>query len=159
MKSFRDRYKQNRYACTAQGGGVGVKYFLAIFIVVATSFVSFASTGDSLLWQQDVELNFDTEALDDSSAFHALMIVTSDHDFVSKLHSPPESNPKFSMIDKLRIGKQAEMYILFTNPKIKEQSSVDVKYDVKITRPNNRVTYNKELEGISGKLSGASTGY
>lgn len=136
-----------------------MKYFLAIFIVVATSFVSFASTGDSLPWRQDVELNLNSEALDDTSAFRALMIITSDNDFVSKLHSPPESNPKFTTIDKLKIGEQAEIFILFTNPKIDEKSSVDVKYGVKITRPNKRVTFNKELEGISGKLPGSSDSY
>lgn len=125
----------------------------------ATSFVSFASTGDSLPWRQDVELNLNSEALDDTSAFHALMVVTPDNDFVGKLHSPPESNPKFTMIDKLKIGEQLETYIIFTNPKIDEKSSVDVKYDVKITRPYNRVTYNKDLEGKSGKLSGSSDSY
>jgi len=87
------------------------------------------------------------------------MVVTADQDFVKKLYSPPKTDPQFTTIDRLKIGEQADVHVLFTNPKVDEIGSANVTCDIKVTRPNHQVTVNNGLEGFTGKLSGSRDGY
>lgn len=127
-----------------------MKYLLALLFIAASVFAATASFGD---WRsQDGEPVSNTDARKSIDGFGAAVIITSDADWESKWKTPPSTTPNFSTTDKLKIGEQATILIFFANPKQDTAGSVDVTCDIKVTRPDGRVSDDRGLKGYTGKL-------
>jgi hypothetical protein len=126
---------------------------LFLFLSVATSIFANESMG----WRQDGKQIPNEDARKSINGFGAALIITPDNDWGKKWNTPAETSPRFSTVDKLKIGSEATVLIFFANPKLNSDGNVNVTCDVKITRPNNKITENKGLRGFTGKLQGATT--
>jgi hypothetical protein len=134
-----------------------MKFLLLLLLVFVPAIFASASTEDPMGWRQDGHPVANTDARKAVSGFGASIIITPDADWESKWNTPAETSPKFTTIEKLKIGERATILIFFANPKQDAAGSVDVTCDVKITRPNNQITDNHGLKGFTGKLRGPVT--
>ena len=108
-------------------------------------------------WRQDGHPIANTDVRKAVDGFGASVIITPDADWESKWNTPAETTPKFTTVEKLKIGERATILIFFANPQLDAAGSVNVTCDVKITRPNNQITDNHGLKGFTGKLRGPVT--
>lgn len=125
--------------------------FFLLFSVAASAFAD-----ETMGWRQDGKPVQNEEARKSIKGFGAALIITPDIDWEAKWNTPADTSPRFSTVDKLKIGSEATILIFFANPKLNLDGNVNVTCDVKITRPNNKVTENKGLRGFAGKLQGAT---
>lgn len=133
-----------------------MRFWLIIFLLTVPVVASLASTGN-LEHLQDSPQYLRKEAFEPGIGFNAALIVTPGDEFDRILSSPPDNRPDFTRVDVLKIGEQAELHVIFTNPLVDENSFADVTFDVKIIKPGNEVKYYAGLEGTTGKLQKSST--
>jgi len=124
-----------------------------LFLSVAATF----SADDPMGWRQDGKPIPNVDSRKSINGFGAALIITPDIDWEAKWNTPADSSPHFSTVDKLKIGSEATILIFFANPKLNPDGNVDVTCDIRITRPNNKITENKGLRGFTGKLHGPAT--
>ncbi|MBI5382174.1 MAG: hypothetical protein HZA31_09775 [Opitutae bacterium] len=89
--------------------------------------------------------------------FMAIVLATSDPDWKAKWETPAEVTPQLSTVTKLKIGERATVLVLFANPQLDPTSGANVTCDIKITRPNGKITEMKDQKGYVGALKGAPT--
>jgi hypothetical protein len=129
---------------------------LTAFLLTVTAVGSLASTG-SLEHRQVSPQYLHKEAFEPALGFNAALIVTPGDEFDRILNTPPDNRPDFTRVDVLRIGEQAELHVIFTNPLVDEDNFVNVTFDVKIIKPGKEVKSYTGLEGITGKLQKSSS--
>ena len=134
-----------------------MKFLLSLLLVFVSVSIASASTEDSMGWRQDGHPIANTDVRKAVDGFGASVIITPDADWESKWNTPAETTPKFTTVEKLKIGERATILIFFANPQLDAAGSVNVTCDVKITRPNNQITDNHGLKGFTGKLRGPVT--
>lgn len=132
-----------------------MRYGLIIVFLVASVVDSLASTGN-LDQRQVPPLYSKNGVIEAIPAFNAALIVTLGDEFDKVLKSPPENRPDFTRVDMLKIGEQAEMHVIFSNP-LFENNSANVTFDVSITRPDSTVKNYLGLEGLTGKVPTSTT--
>jgi hypothetical protein len=98
-----------------------------------------------------------TESRKSVENFGAFVLITSDADWQKKWNTPASETPRFTEIHKLRRGEKAWVLIFFANPQQNDDKWVDVKCDIKITRPNGKVTENKGVNAMRLQLEGPAT--
>ena len=125
------------------------------FLLLSVTASVFAE--ETMAWRQDGKPIQNEEARKSINGFGAALIITPDADWEAKWNTPSDTRPRFSTVDKLKIGAEATVLIFFANPMLNPDGRVDVTCDVKITRPNNKVTENKGLRGFTGNLKGPTT--
>jgi len=92
----------------------------------------------------------DTDTVRTVNGFSALIFATMDKDWEQKWNTPSEQPFHVTSVSSLRVGEQLALLLLFANPKPDKNENIDVTYDLKITRPNNKVTEQKNL--VAGKF-------
>lgn len=133
-----------------------MKNILICFLLLLSVAAS-ASADESMGWRQNGKPIPNEDARKSVNGFGAALIITPDVDWKAKWNTPADTSPRFSTVDKLKIGSEATILIFFANPMLNPDDNVDVTCDVKITRPNTKVTENKGLRGFTGKLHGVTT--
>ncbi len=123
--------------------------------------VLFAHSGrgadeDPPLWLQDGKPIADTESRKSSSGFGAALIVTSDADWEKKWNTPAYEVPNLRTVSRLSRGDRAWILTLFANPQTDSEGGVDVTCDIRISRPNGKVTDDKGVTAYKGPLKGAA---
>jgi hypothetical protein len=108
-------------------------------------------------WHQDGGPVANTDSRKSVDGFGAALLVTSDADWEKKWNTPSSETPHFAQIDRLKLGERAWILIFFANPKPDAGGSVDITCDIKITRPNGKITENTGLEALKTQLKGAPT--
>ena len=128
--------------------------YLRLFLVMA----SLARAADpAATWREDGTPVTNTESRASRDGFGAALLPTSDADWKEKWDTPASETPKFTQIHSLRRGEKAWILIFFANPRPDRDGTVRVTCDVKITRPNGRVTEDRDLEGMKDRIEGAAT--
>jgi hypothetical protein len=133
-----------------------MKYLTLFLIMTAGAFAQttgIASEG----WLQDGNRIADTESKKSVDGFAAQLLVTSDADWQKKWETPANVAPMFKEAHQLKRGDKVWILIFFANPKVNQNSEVDVKCDFKITKPNGVVNDNKGLKAMKTKLRGLPT--
>lgn len=133
-----------------------MRFWLIIFLLTVPVVGSLASIGN-LEHRQVSPQHLRKEAFEPAPGFNAALIVTPGDEFDRIFNSPPENRPDFSRVDVMKIGEQAEIHVIFTNPIVDENNFADVTFDVKVIKPGNDVKNYTDLEGITGKLQKSST--
>lgn len=128
-----------------------MRFCLIIFLLTVSAVCCQASTG-SLERRQVSPQDLRQEAFEPLPGFNAALIVTPGDEFDKILNMPPDNRTDFTRVDTLRIGEQAELHVIFTNPLIDENNFADVTFDVQIIKPGNIIKKYSRLEGITGKL-------
>jgi len=136
--------------------GGRMRVWLIIFLLTVPVVGSLASTGN-LEHLQVSQHYLRKEIIVPALGFNAALIVTPGDEFDRVFNFPPDNRPDFTRVDVLKIGEQAELHVIFTNPLVDENSFADVTFDVKIIKPGNEVKYYAGLEGVTGKLQKSST--
>jgi len=113
-----------------------MRFWLIIFLLTVPAVCSLASTG-SLERHQVSPQDLHQEAFEPLPGFNAALIVTPGDEFDKILNMPPDNRTDFTRVDTLRIGEQAELHVIFTNPLIDENNYADVTFDVQIIKPGN----------------------
>ena len=87
--------------------------------------------------------------------FSALVIPTPDKDWAQKWENIPSDQP-FHCTEKksLRVGEEIAMLLTFINPKPDAAGNIDITYDLKTTRPNGKVTEQKNLKAAKCSFDG-----
>jgi hypothetical protein len=130
-----------------------MKYVLALALLACAAFAS----SEPHSWQQDGKPIDDTESRRSIDGFGAALLVTSDADWEAKWNTPASETPRFKEVDKLKRGERAWILIFFANPRPDERAWVDVTCDIKITRPNGKVTEHKKLKAMKAQIKGSPT--
>jgi hypothetical protein len=132
-----------------------MQLIISLLLVIAAAIGASASAGDELGWRDEKGRQVqNTDVRKAISGFGASVIITKDADWEEKWNTPAANTPKFTTVDKLKIGEQGTILIFFANPKLDSSGSVDVTCDIKITRPDGSITENSGLKGFTGKLMG-----
>ena len=97
----------------------------------------------------------DTEFRKTSKDFAGMVLTTSDPDWEAKWNTPEHETPSFTEATKVRVGETVFTLIFLVNPKVSANGEVDVRCDLKVTRPNGTLSIDeKEVECMKGPLPG-----
>ena len=103
----------------------------------------------------DGKLVPDTEFRKTSKDFGGLLLTTSDPDWEAKWNTPEHEIPAFTEATTVRRGETVFTLIFLVNPKVGAKGEVDVRCDLKVTRPNGTLSIDeKEAECMQGPLPG-----
>lgn len=89
------------------------------------------------------------------NGFGGLLIVTPDKDWEKKWNTSPETTPEFSTAADVSYGEELTILPFFINPKTNAAGEIKIICDLKITRPNGRISTQKNIDCASGKLQGS----
>jgi len=119
-----------------------MKFFITLFALLAVS--AGATAADS------------TRA--SVSGFSGWLVITPDADWDKKWRTPEYPIPAFKIADELQIGETVNILIFYANPKVSASGNVDVRCEIKVTRPDGATALDEDnLDCASGKLSGPVT--
>lgn len=105
-------------------------------------------------WQdKEGHLLPDTESRKSKSGFGGLLVVSSDPDWEQKWNTPPETIPEFHTVSRVAVGETVVTLIFVVSPKPDNQGMVDVRCDLRVTRPDGSTSMDeKDVECLSGRL-------
>jgi len=97
----------------------------------------------------------DTEFRKSSKGFAGMLLTTSDPDWEAKWNTPEHETPSFTEATTVRKGETVFTLIFFVNPEADAKGAVDVRCDLKVTRPTGTLSVDeKNVECAKGKLEG-----
>jgi hypothetical protein len=125
-------------------------------LLICFAMVPGTGVGQDFAWRdQDGQLIRDTDARKSSDGFGGWVITTSDADWAAKWATPAEETPSFTTAESVRKGERVETLIFIVNPLRNEKGEVDVRCDIRVTRPNGTVSLEKRgLPCLNGPLLG-----
>lgn len=98
----------------------------------------------------------DTESRKSVHGFAGWLLTTSDADWKAKWDTPEHVTPSFNEADKVRKGEKVSTLIFVVNPKVGDDGKVNVRCDLKVTRPNGTISIDhKDVECLAGELQGS----
>src|SRR5271167_2945497 len=112
---------------------------------------------DSQAWLQDGKSVPNSESRKSINGFGACLIITSDADWENKWNTPASEIPKITTVENLKREDKAWILIMFANPLPDVAGSVNVTCDIRISRPNGKVTEDKGLKAMKAPLKGSAT--
>jgi len=74
------------------------------------------------------------------SGFGGWLLVTPDKDWEAKWNTPREYIPHFSEADEVELGEELTILPFFANPKLDESRNYSIFCDIKIVRPDGRLS-------------------
>jgi hypothetical protein len=124
----------------------------------AFALAAFSSLGaaEDFGWRgPDGKFEPDTEFRKSSQGFGGLLLTTSDPDWEAKWNTPEHETPSYKEATTVRRGETVYTLIFLVNPKIDGKGQVNVRCDLKVTRPNGSVSIDeKNVECLGGALPG-----
>jgi hypothetical protein len=98
----------------------------------------------------------DTEARKSEGGFGGWLVITPDQDWEAKWAVPDElATPAFNEAETLRFGETVVALIFIVNPLPNAEGNVNVRCDLRVTRPNGSVSVDqKDLACLEGPLLG-----
>jgi hypothetical protein len=98
----------------------------------------------------------DTDARKTSKGFAGWLLTTSDPDWESKWNTPEQETPSFVEAGTVRKGETVYTLIFLVNPKTDAKGEVNVRCDLKVTRPNGTLSIDeKDVECMKGAIQGS----
>ena len=89
------------------------------------------------------------------SGFGVRLVITPDADWAAKWETPSDTTPYFSEATEVRRGGRLTILTFFANPLPNASGEVDVRCDLKITRPDGSLSLDaKNVVCMSGVLQG-----
>ena len=78
----------------------------------------------------------DSDEMKSVDGFGGWLVVTPDKDWEQKWNTPVEYTPNFSTSETVEYGEELTILLFFTNPKPDEQGRMNLRCDIRVTRPN-----------------------
>ena len=98
----------------------------------------------------------DTEFRKSSKGFAGMVMTTSDPDWEAKWNTPEHETPAFTEATTVRRGETVYTLIFLVNPKVGAAAEVDVRCDLKVTRPDGTLSIDeKNVVCMKGPLMGS----
>jgi hypothetical protein len=92
------------------------------------------------------------------SGFSGWLVITPDADWNKKWRTPEHVIPAFTIADEVQLGETLHILIFYANPKLSSQANVDVRCEIKVTRPDGAVALDEDnLDCASGPITGPVT--
>lgn len=92
------------------------------------------------------------------SGFSGWLVITPDADWEKKWNTPRNETPAFTISDEVRLGETLNILIFYANPKVSAQATIDVRCEIKVTRPDGAMELDeKNLDCASGPIAGPAT--
>lgn len=87
--------------------------------------------------------------------FAAWLLVTPDSDWQEKWSTPPDTVPRFSEANALKVGEQVFILTFFVNPKTDNHNNAKVLCSLKVTRPDSSVAVEQtSIPCLVGEMKG-----
>lgn len=97
----------------------------------------------------------DSDARRAQNGFGGWLLVTADDDWRSKWETQPDAIPHFSQADVVPKGKPVYALTFFSNPKLNEQGSADIRCDIDLRKPDGTVSFQQtDATCFQGTLKG-----
>jgi hypothetical protein len=129
-----------------------MKYVLAS-IAMALSLAAQAETGSWV--SKDGRPVPNSDSMKSINGFGGSLLVTPDPDWEEKWNSSPETVPYFSEAKDVSYGEQLTILVFFINPKTDSYGAVNVRCDIKVTRPDGSTSVDeRDVQCADGKLQG-----
>ncbi len=134
-----------------------MKRVLATIVLGSFVALSGVATGQEFFWRDERgQPAPDTEARKSERGFGGWLVITSDQDWEAKWAVPDElATPAFDEADTLRFGETVVALIFIVNPSPNPEGNVNVRCDLRVTRPNGSVSVDqRNLTCLEGPLEG-----
>jgi len=96
-----------------------------------------------------------TDAEKSVGGFGGKLLITSDADWEEKWNTPEDHTPSFTTASEVRLGEELTILTFYVNPKVNKQGYIDIRCDIKLTRPDGSVaTDAKDFECATGEFHG-----
>ncbi|MBM9604872.1 hypothetical protein [Desulfopila inferna] len=76
--------------------------------------------------------------------FRGWLLITSDRDWKEKWDTPSEVIPRFVEAKSVRLGENITILTFYLNPGADEDNHISITCDIKIIRPDERISYEQE---------------
>jgi len=129
------------------------RYLCTIWLAVAAVALGSSALAEDFGWR-DKQGNAapDSDSRKVSQGFAGMILTTSDADWEAKWNTPEHETPSFTEAEKVHLGQTIYTLIFLANPKAGADGKVDVRCDVKVTRPNGTLSIDQSdvvcLEGV-----------
>ncbi|HLP09200.1 MAG TPA: hypothetical protein VK178_13630 [Opitutaceae bacterium] len=80
--------------------------------------------------------------------FGAAVVVTADPEWKRKWGAPGSKLPRVDQTNSLRVGEKVWALLFLTNPTADTEGNVDVTCDLRMVRPNGKVTEHRDLRAL-----------
>jgi hypothetical protein len=126
-------------------------------LALVSLFVSGPAQSQSGYWRDSTGVPLaETESMKSSSGFAGSLLATMDADWEQKWNTPPETKPNFIKADTVPYGKKVFILTFFSNPKLDDLGSAEVRCDIQITSPAGKVAMEqRDMNCFSGKIKGS----
>lgn len=130
-----------------------MKNIITVFLLTL-SLVAHAETGG---WVNETRKPVpNSDAMKSMEGFGGWLVVTPDSDWENKWNNSPETIPKISSAKDVSYGDNLTILIFYINPKTNASGEIDIRCDLKGTRPDGSISVNaKGIQCAAGKLQGA----
>jgi hypothetical protein len=134
-----------------------LKALRASWLAIASlAFVLVASAEDFGWRDKEGNPAPDTDSRKISQGFAGWILTTSDADWQAKWNTPEHETPSFAAADKVHRGQTIYTLIFLANPKAGDDGKVDVRCDLRVTRPNGTLSIDQsDVECLKGVLQGS----
>lgn len=86
-----------------------------------------------------------------NNGFGAMVVVTADPQWKRKWSAPTSRVPRVAPAKGLRIGEKVWALLFLTNPLQDEKGNVDVTCDLRMIRPNGRISEHRDVKALRKK--------
>lgn len=122
-------------------------FLVASLCVAAAAFAAQPNTGKKAAGEHAPE----AEWRQMRDGFGAAVVVTSDPEWKHKWGDPASKLPRIEQADSLRVGEKVWALLFLTNPSADTAGNVDVTCDLRMVRPNGKVTVHRDLRALHRK--------
>jgi hypothetical protein len=132
------------------------KFRIGWGVVAAIAFCTLAA-GQDFGWRgADGKPTPDTESRKTLQNFAGWLLTTSDPDWEAKWNTPEHETPSFSEARTVRKGETVFTLIFIVNPKVGGNGDVDVRCDLRVTRPDGTLSIDeRNVECLKGAMQGS----
>lgn len=132
--------------------------------VFALAFVSFCAVAVCLAVQpngsarrQTARSAAESEWHKEAKGFAATVVITPDPEWKAKCKASGTTVPRVDRTDTVRVGGKVWAVVLLSNPLPDKTGNVNVTCDLRLARPNGKVSVHPGLRALHGKLPGPAT--
>lgn len=122
---------------------------VAVLLSLAVPSVALAKTADSRVSEE-------CQTRREINGFAATVCITPDPDWKTKCLAPRKTVPRVEQTASLRIGEKVWALIFVTNPLPDATGNVNVTCDLRMVRPNGKISEHRDLPALRKKLEGTN---
>lgn len=127
-----------------------------LIAILSIPFFTLVAIGQGTTWKDEHgDPVPESPAQKSRDGFGGWLITTVDSDWEEKWNTPSENIPQLNVASKISVGERVTTLVLFTNALVGEDGLIDVRCDLRVTRPNGTTSIDVEdFECYRGPIEG-----